>query len=133
MEFSGQYLTYTEYKELGGLLEEMPFNLLEFEARQYIDKYTFGRLKNLLSQVDEVKLCMYKLINVANSYKNLEEQDRALASENIDGYSYSYNSTSNSVDSSIENVKSNEMSNIIRTYLIDCKLEDGTPYLYRGV
>ena len=39
MEFNGQYLTYTEYKQLGGTIPiELPFNLLEFNARKCIDK-----------------------------------------------------------------------------------------------
>ena len=29
MEFKGQYLTYNEYKSLGGNLNQTPFNLLE--------------------------------------------------------------------------------------------------------
>ena len=33
MEFKGQYLTYQEFKALGGTLDEMPFNLLEYNAR----------------------------------------------------------------------------------------------------
>ena len=38
MTFEGQYLTYAEYTELGGsAIGEMPFNLLEFEARKKID------------------------------------------------------------------------------------------------
>ena len=37
MEFSGQYLTYLEYKALGGTLDQTPFNILEFEARRQID------------------------------------------------------------------------------------------------
>ena len=47
MEFSGQYLTYPEYKSLGGTLDIMPFNLLEFEARKKIDNRTLYRLKNV--------------------------------------------------------------------------------------
>jgi len=129
MNFNGQYLTYTEYTSLGGTLEEMPFNLLEFEARQNIDKYTFGRLKDLPSQIDDVKMCCYKLINYVNSYKNLEEQDKAKTSEQIDGYSYTYGN----LDASQLSAKNEGINDIIRTYLLDCKLDDGTPYLYRGV
>ena len=130
MTIEGQYLTYTEYQELGGeAIGEMPFQLLEFEARQYIDKYTLGRLKELSSQVNEVKLCDYKLINFIKSYKSLEEQNRAISSENIDGYSVSYAD----INSSFVSAKNEQIKDIIRTYLIDCKLDDDTPYLYRGV
>ena len=44
MEFEGQYLTYNEYKALGGRLDQTPFNILEFEARRKIDERTFERL-----------------------------------------------------------------------------------------
>ena len=40
MKFKGQYLTYQEYKGLGGTLELTPFNILEFEARRRIDEIT---------------------------------------------------------------------------------------------
>ena len=47
MEFSGQYLTYDEYKALGGNLDITPFNLLEYEARRIIDSRTLQRLKGI--------------------------------------------------------------------------------------
>ena len=128
MEFSGQYLTYTDYQELGGTLSEMPFNLLEYEARQSIDKYTFGRLKDLEEQIEETKLCTYKLIELINSYNKYETQNKGVASESIDGYSISYSTP----DSSFTMAKNNEIKNVIKTYLVDCKLEDGTPYMYCG-
>ena len=122
MEFKGQYLTYDEYKALGGLLDQTPFNLLEFEARKEVDKYTFNRLVNLETQNQEVKLCIYSLIEQINSNKaNL----KGVASESTDGYSISYTSQNNSEISQ-------KTQNTIETYLINCKLADGTPYLYRG-
>ena len=128
MEFEGQYLTYDEYTELGGSLTEMPFNLLEFDARQVIDKYTFGRLKELATQVDDVKICIYRLINALDSYNKIIEGNSAVTSENTDGYSVSYSKVnSNDVDA-----KNNVLKDIVKIYLIDCKLDDGTPYLYCG-
>ena len=129
MEFSGQYLTYIEYTALGGTLTETPFNLLEFEARQNVDKYTFGRLKELEAQNQEVKLCIFKLIGMIDSYSKQESQNKGVASENTDGYSVSYvvpNTT-------ITEAKNSEIKGIVREYLVDCKLEDGTPYMYCGV
>ena len=123
MEFKGQYLTYEEYKSLGGLLDLTPFNLLEFEARKEIDKYTFNRLVNLETQNQDVKLCIYALIEQINSNKaNL----KGVSSESTDGYSISYTSQNNAK-------KKKKTQNIINTYLSDCFLEDGTPYLYRGL
>ena len=129
MTFEGQYLTYLEYKDLGGSeIGEMPFNLLEFEARQNIDKYTFGRLKELDKQIQDVKLCIFKLIGMIDSYNKQEVQNKGIASENTDGYSISYTNPSKS----ITEAKNSEIRDVIREYLVDCKLEDGTPYLYCG-
>ena len=122
MEFTGQYLTYDEYKALGGNLDQTPFNLLEYEARKEVDKYTFNRLVNLEIQNQDVKLCIYALIEQINSNKaNLN----GVTSESTDGYSITYTSQNNSEISQ-------KTRNIIETYLINCKLSDGTPYLYRG-
>ena len=129
MEFEKQYLTYNEYVELGGTLNEAPFNILELKARKNIDKYTFGRLIDLDEQINEVKLCVFELINTLASYEKYQTHDKSISSENIDGYSISYNVGGES------SLKANldEMKGIIRTYLAECKLEDGTPYLYLGV
>ena len=128
MELSGQYLTYLEYKALGGTLAETPFNLLEFEARQNVDKYTFGRLKELQTQSQEVKLCIFKLIGMIDSYNKQETQNKGIASENTDGYSVSYLAP----NTTITEAKSSEIKGIVKEYLVDCKLEDDTPYMYCG-
>ena len=71
MTFEGQYLTYAEYQALGGsAIGEMPFNVLEFEARKQIDARTFNRVKNSETIPQEVKICEYALINAINSYSN---------------------------------------------------------------
>lgn len=129
MEFTKQYLTFIEYQELGGTLEETPFNVLELEAQKSIDKYTFGRLKDLDEQINEVKVCDYKLIELLNTYSSYEKQNKSISSENIDGYSISYSQASENVSKA----KINEIKSIIKTYLAECYLEDGTPYLYAGV
>lgn len=128
MTFEGQYLTYIEYKALGGTLEETPFNLLEFEARQNVDKYTFGRLKELEQQSQEVKLCIFKLINMIDSYNKYETQNKGVTSENIDGYSISYSTPNTNFTES----KNSELQSVVKEYLVDCKLVDSTPYLYCG-
>jgi hypothetical protein len=128
MEFNGQYLTYEEYQGLDGTLTETPFNLLEFEARQNIDKYTFGRLKDLKEQTQEVKLCVFKLIGLIDSYNKYETQSKGIASENTDGYSVSYGNPS----TDFAKAKNDEIKGLVREYLVDCKLDDGTPYMYCG-
>lgn len=129
MGFTNQYLTYSEYKSLDGTLAETPFNILEYEAQLSIDKYTFGRLKELDEQVNEVKMCVYNLINTIQAYAESNSKARNIASENTDGYSVSYVG----VSKELTNAQTAEVKGIINTYLAQCKLEDGTPYLYCGV
>lgn len=116
MEFSNQYLTYNEYFGLGGQLQEMPFNLLEYEARKRIDSRTQGRLIGKKDIPEEVKLCVYKLINEISSYIQNSQENKNIASKSIDGVSITY------VDSTqIQQVvksKQAEIDDIIFTYLV---------------
>lgn len=129
MEFTKQYLTYDEYVELGGTLDETPFNILELEAQKNIDKYTLGKLQNLDEQINEVKICEFKLVGLLNTYNSYESRDKSISSENIDGYSISY---SQGIES-VSKAKVNEIKAIVKEFLAECRLEDGTPYLYVGV
>lgn len=121
MIFEGQYLTYAEYINLGGsAIGEMPFNILEFEARRKIDIRTFNRLKNIEEIPQEVKLCEYNLINSINKYvstNNNVEANGNIKSENTDGYSVSYLSASEISD--VVKSKEAELDDIIRTYLLN--------------
>lgn len=120
MTFEGQYLTYQEYLDLGGSqIEELPFNLLEFEARRQIDIRTFNRLKNSEEIPQEVKLCEYNLINSIQEFASSTNgaiSTGNVASETTDGYSVSY-ITSDKI-SEIVNSKQNEINSIIETYLM---------------
>lgn len=125
MEFNNQYLTYEEYKSLGGTLGEMPFNILELKARQIINERTQNRLKNVETIPLEVKICMYHLINVQSSYQS-KVSDVTIANESIDGYSVSYKS---GVDLTVEQKK--QYDNIIETDLYGV-IVDNMPILYLG-
>lgn len=108
MTFEGQYLSYAEYQALGGsAIGEMPFNLLEFEARKRIDIRTHDRLKDIENIPQEVKLCIYNLINTLITYTN--EQNRNVASESVGEYSVSYGSN---IKELVQN-KSAELDDII--------------------
>lgn len=114
MEFSGQYLTYEEYRKLGGTLEQTPFNLLEYDARKEINRETLGRLIETETIMQEVKVCVWELINLQLSINNGVE-----FSGNVINYS----------NEEIAKAK----RKIIRDNLINVNLQDGTPCLYRGV
>ena len=127
MEFKGQYLTYQEYKALGGTLDEMPFNLLEFNARMKIDERTFGRLVDKGQEYKEVKLCVYNMITTLNSYSSYNTQNKAISSETTDGYSISYGTPQKSTTEA----KNSELEDIIDTYLSNLIVDD-VRVLYRG-
>ena len=127
MEFKGQYLTYQEYKALGGTLDEMPFNLLEFNARMKIDEKTFGRLVDKGQEYKEVKLCVYNMITTLNSYSSYDTQNKAISSETTDGYSISYGTPQKSTTEA----KNSELEDVIDTYLSNLIVDD-VSVLYRG-
>lgn len=127
MEFKGQYLTYQEYLALGGTLDEMPFNLLEYNARKKIDERTFGRLVDKGQEYQEVKLCVYNMITTLNSYSSYDTQNKAISSESTDGYSISYGTP----QKSITEAKNSELEDFINSYLANVVI-DNVPVLYRG-
>ena len=127
MEFEGQYLTYQEHQLLGGTLEEMPFNLLEFNARKKIDERTFGRLIDKGQEYKEVKLCVYNMTTTLNSYSLYDTQNKAISSESTDGYSISYGTP----QKSITEAKNSELEDVIDTYLSNLIVDD-VKVLYRG-
>lgn len=129
MEFSEQYLTYDEYKALGGTIDQTPFNLLEFEARKKIDERTQSRLKGIEDIPQELKMCVFSLIDVIDSY-NIKTSNKNIASESVDGYSISYVS-SNQFEEVVKS-KDKEIDYVIRTYLTNTII-NGVPILYLGV
>ena len=128
MEFNNQYLTYEEYKSLGGTLGEMPFNILELKARQVINERTQNRLKNIEEMPQEVKICVYDLINTMNKY-NLSNNSTSsnVSSENTDGYSVTYKS-----GTELTEEQKKEYDDVMETDLYGV-IVDNTPILYLGV
>ena len=127
MEFEGQYLTYEEYRGLGGTLDLTPFNVLEFEARRRIDELTYNRLVGGENIPDEVKMCEFAIINkVLKAYD--EEIGRGKTSESVGSYSVSYNSD---IKKLVED-KRIEIQDIISTDLFGV-VYNGEHVLYGGV
>lgn len=133
MEFTGQYLTYEEYKSLGGNLDQTPFNLLEFEARKIIDGNTQNRLINVSEIPQEVKLCIFKLINSILKFSDEgNSQNSNIASENTDGYSVTYNNISLDQIENVVKSKQTEINDIVYNYLLGVVVNN-VHLLYRGV
>lgn len=112
MKFENQYLTHTEYKELGGKLIEKPFNLLEYRAEKKIDEMTSNRFRKLKQEEypQELKLCVYDLIDIIHS-----EGNSSIVSESVGNYSKTKQSKQN-IDK--------EKENIIQQYLSEVKVDD---------
>ena len=128
MKFENQYLRYEEYVELGGTMDKMPFNLLEFEARKRIDSRTQGRLIGIDDIPQEVQLCMLAIIDCVESY--ITKSDKNIASKSIDGVSISYVSGGQIKDAI--KAKDFQIDDIIFTYL--CGLVINNEHvLYLGV
>ena len=128
MEFNNQYLTYEDYKSLGGTLGEMPFNILELKARQVINERTQNRLKDVEQIPQEVKICVYDLINTMNKY-NLSNNSISsnVSSENTDGYSVTYKS-----GTELTEEQKKQYDDVMETDLYGV-IVDNTPILYLGV
>jgi len=129
MEFEGQYLTYEDYKALGGTLDLMPFNLLEFETRRRIDLRTQNRLKEIENKdiPQEVKLCIFKIMDtVLKAYD--EEINRGKSSESVGSYSVSYNNDMKEIIKS----KNAELDDLILSDLYGVIVND-EHILYLGV
>ena len=135
------YLTYLEYKAMGGTLDETTFNDFNFEASSVIDWYTFGRLKDV-SPVDEtVKRCEYHIIKLLTQQESLNPSadasgsstdgiEKAVASQSNDGVSISFNVLS--AKDALENNKLKVEQTIQRelAYVVDSL---GRKVLYRGL
>ena len=136
------YLTYSEYLELGGTLDETTFKDLEYETRSYIDWYTFRRLQNEEEIPNQVKECMYFLIRLIankldalNTLPTTDSQtsvsgNASILSQSNDGVSITYNTLSakdiiSSMDSEIEKT--------LKRYLQGIRTSLGKNLLYRGL
>lgn len=120
MEFKNQYLTYDEYKKIGGQLQEMPFNLLEYRARKQVDLLTFNRFTDIDDYPQELKLCVNELISELHNYNDVGNK----SSESVGSYSISFNKPVTTEEKQV-------LENIIVTYLSEIKVND-VPVLYRG-
>lgn len=132
------YLTYAEYQEMGGTLDEATFNDYYYQAKAVIDYVTFNRLINDTTFQIELKYCVFRLIKtiqqkadaLSMGWKSNSNSEPAIKSQDNDGVSISYNVAS--ADKLLDLVQS-EYKDIIRMYLVDVRNEAGRKVLYRGI
>lgn len=133
------YLTFDEYQDMGGALDETTFNDLEFEAENYINWYTFDRLKGEKKVSNEVKRCMFAIIKMVVAQASVLPSNTstkgggtlgAIQSQSNDGVSISYSVMS--ADKLFDTVKS-EIGTTVSRYLSNAKDSLGRKLLYRGI
>lgn len=132
------YLTYEEYLNMGGTLDETAFDNYLIDAEMLIDWYTFNRLENETVIPEKVKKCVYKLISLADMKSKAfvlgrevnGDGNASVASQSNDGVSISYNTISAS--QALDLIKS-DAENIIKQYLNGVVNSLGRKLLYRGI
>lgn len=134
------YLTFEEYQEMGGALDEGVYNNYEFKAESIINWYTFNRLANDTVYPEAVKKCMFALIsilvnqdNALNAVGDLEDGSgsaQSIASQSNDGVSVSYNVLG---ASDAYKLCGSEIDGLIKRSLQYVTNELGRRLLYRGL
>lgn len=140
------YLTYDEYIEYGGTLDETAFNQYEFKCRKLIDNLTVKRVAAMATVPEAVKRCMMALIYQEQIYEDNVKvilsgdtsgsTGRLVSSVSTDGYQESYASGSGDPGSYIMTIRGSvdtTEANTIKSYLAYERDDNNTLLLYRGV
>lgn len=105
-------LSYEDYKKFGGKVDSNAFPLLWLDCENYLDKITFGRLKEL---DDNAKRCAVRIIDSV-----------LIPSSNLDLSVASYSN-------GIESITYNTSVEVIQASVIDiCRQYLDNELLYRG-
>ena len=134
------YLTYEEYQQMGGTLDETLFNTLRLDAQGYIDWYTFNRLWDEEEIPERVKICMYQLIGLVAAKSNLitpQAQSSGGININAQAETYSNDGVTTkfavlSADMLYSKAKQ-EIEESINRYLVGVVNSAGRKLLYRGL
>lgn len=134
------YLSYDEYTNYGGTLDETTYNEFAFEAEAIVDFYTFNRLKNDTDICEPVKRLIFALIDIAKkkeatlalgvSSSSTAANDVYITRQANDGVDTTYNSMS---ASNLYQLCKQETSRTIQRYLANVVNQAGHKVLYRGL
>ena len=121
-----QYLTYEQYKSMGGELNETAFNRNIDRVCGFVDLHTQGRLQGVLEVSQRVKACVRDLVEyLANNLPN--GKTVTSKSQSAGGVSESESYATKTTDEI-----NAEMLCIVYDYLISEKDDCGMPLMYRG-
>jgi len=122
------YLTYDEFLEYGGsITDETRFERHEFRARMLLDLFTLGRIDSTVKTKDELKRCMYELVETYEQEMKQTDGMIGVASVSNDGVSVNYSNSD--VGASVKK----RCIEIITQYLSNVCDSKGVSLLYKGV
>jgi hypothetical protein len=120
------YLTYTEYKEIGGTLEEAAFIRNIDRACGIVDNATHNRIECMAEIPQRAKaLCRDLIEYLANDFGS---------SKQVSSHSQSAGGVSESESFVIRSIeeRAGEIDDMVKDYLLNVVDDNGTPLLYRG-
>lgn len=120
------YLTYTEYKEIGGTLEETAFNRNIDRACGVIDNATHNRIEYMAEVLQRAKALCRDLVEYLTRYST-SDMVVSSRSQSAGGVSES-ESYVTKTDVELQA----DIDNMIVDYLMAETDDNGTPLLYRG-
>lgn len=140
------YLTYAEYLEYGGEMDESTFTQAEFKCSKVIDSLTAERVKSMEDVPEAVKRCEFELIKQEQLFYDSMNEVLARASHgggtsmvasfSTDGYSESYATGTGNTGEYMQVLRSKTdeiQKQIISDFLAyECD-DNGVRLLYRGV
>ena len=120
------YLTYTEYEEIGGTLEEAAFIRNIDRACGIIDNATHNRIECMKKVPQRAKaLCRDLVEYLANDFGS---------SKQVSNHNQSAGGVSESESFVIRSIeeRAGEIDDMVKDYLLNEVDDNGTPLLYRG-
>lgn len=131
------YLTYEEYRCMGGTLDDITFERLEFQAEAKINRATFNRLKGDTEIPYEVKRLTHYLVDLMRKKelafslgKDSVFTDAPITSQSNDGVSTSYNGLA---PSDLIKLCESDIITAARSHLDGVTNQAGQKLLYRGL
>jgi hypothetical protein len=120
------YLTYEEYKAIGGTIDETAFNRSIDRACGIIDNATHNRIECMEEVPRKAKaLCRDLVEYLANDFGS---------SKQVSSHSQSAGGVSESESFVIRSIeeRAGEIDDMVKDYLLNEVDDNGTPLLYRG-
>lgn len=121
-----QYLTYEQYKNIGGLYDITAFNRSVVRACSIIDNSTHKRIEAMNEVPQQAKELCRDLIDYM-SVNSVAEKSVTSRSQSAGGVSESESYSEKTIGDMYE-----YMNNLVYDYLASVNDDKGTPLLYRG-